>query len=349
VNIKIERILLIGTGTFIQDTVLPAILINNDNCAVQAIVNKSGTLSPEIADKLSNITPQTELACISPETIDSVFICIPQQKVIACLKQLLRLGFQDKKVIISTPIIPLAHITRIKIFRQFVQLYAFEFVPYVKSYQIVHKLIEQNKIGKLKKIHFNHSGYLYHGVAALRHLSNYRTMSRIVSERFGAFYEYRFKFNSGVSATIIEPKDYNVGEFMVAGTTGIISSYPLNIKNHHHIALKIDHNGYYSHINVNGIDIENTNIEQRAVSYFATSDKTFSISRQQFIMAAATLLNKIVEQEKGLPRCYSTIYEHLTIRIAKKLGIYLNPISLFNVSWLKKLLAWLSTPKLKSR
>lgn len=150
-NNKIDRILLIGTGTFIQDTVLPAILINSDNCTVQAIVNKSGNLSPEIADKLPNITPQTKLACISPEAIDTVFICIPQQKVIACLKQLLQLGFQDKKVIISTPIVPLAHITRIKIFRQFAQLYAFEFIPYVKSYQIALKLIEQNKIGKLKK------------------------------------------------------------------------------------------------------------------------------------------------------------------------------------------------------
>ncbi|WP_286233221.1 hypothetical protein [Thalassotalea sediminis] len=346
---NIDRILLIGTGSFIQDTVLPAILINSDKCVVQAIVNKSGALHPEIADKVPNITAQTALSSISPETIDTVFICIPQHQVIACLKKLLQHGFQHKKIVISTPIVPLAHISRITLFRQFEHLYAFEFVPYVKSYQLAHKLIAQNNIGKLKKIQFNHCGYLYHGVAALRYLSNYRTISRIVSERFGAYYEYRFKFNRGVSATILEPKDYHVGEFMIAGTTGIISSYSLNIKNHHHIALKTDDNNQYSHISVNGEKIENTHVEQRAIQYFTASDKTLTISRQQFIMAAATLLNKIIKQESHLPRCNSAIYEHVVIRLAKKLGIYLNPLSLFNVSPLKKLLTWLSNTKPKSR
>lgn len=345
----IDRILLIGTGTFIQDTVLPAILINSDTCIVQAIVNKSGSLHPEIADKVPNITAQTALSSISPETIDTVFICIPQHQVIACLKKLLQHGFQHKKVIISTPIVPLAHIAQITLFRQFEYLYAFEFVPYVKSYQLAHKLIADNKIGKLKKIQFNHCGYLYHGVAVLRYLTNYRVISRIISERFGSFYEYRFKFNRSVSATILEPKDYHVGEFMIAGTTGIISSYPLNIKNHHHIALKTNDNGQLRHISVNGVDIENTDVEQRAVTYFATSDKTLSISRQQFIMAAATLLDKIIKQEEHLPRCNSAIYEHLVIRFAKKIGFYFNPLSLFNVSLLYKILAWRANAKPKSR
>ncbi len=60
------------------------------------------------------------------------------------------------------------------------------------------------------------------------------------------------KLSSGATATIVEPRDYSIGRFLIVGENGSIADYPLqNVENSYHIDYQI-YEGAYQNLLVKG-------------------------------------------------------------------------------------------------
>lgn len=342
-QINKSKIVLIGSGEFIEKTILPALLINHHSFEIIAIINKSGALSSEINRLKNDIKVFTNITDIAADSFDTLFICVPQKAIVTVLSQLLKEKLIHKKVLLSTPCIPLNQLKKITLLKKFSNIQAFEFVPLHRKYAIAKNIIDQGNIGQIKRIIVNHSGYLYHGIATLRYLATKETISSIKSYSFGAYNEYQIKFRRRILASITEPKDYNAGSLMIAGNNGVISDYPLAISNNYCIKCITDENNIFSHFEVNGEIQPLTPIEQKATEVLPEISFQ-NIQRQLFIIAAAELFELInINKNVIHHQCYETIYEHLIVRISKKIGLYYNPFSWLKASFLKIILAKLTS------
>jgi len=335
-----KKILLIGSGMFIEQTILPALVCLKEKFKVVGILNNSGKVSTTIEQLQPNLTVTNDIKLFNASEIDIIFMCIPVQNVPSTLCKLLKNNFKNVTLFVTTPVVPLNKLNLTRELKQFKKAYAFEFVPFLSKYRLARALIEEGKVGKFKKLWLNHNGYLYHGLATIRSFMNWQYPVSVKALKFGPYSEYQFKFANSGFAAIKEPKDYNNGSFLIAGTKGLISDYSLNAKNAYFINHTLGHYGKITGFSVNNIQQPITEAERivfAELSLEMLSDKTEI--RQLNIIAAAEVFNAAYNND--LSKLYSyqdTILDHAIIRIAKKCRLYFDPFTYFGTSILKAII-----------
>jgi len=318
-----KNILLIGSGRFIANTVLPALSLLSDSYSIFGIVNRSGKLSNEIMQLNDELTCYNSLnAALSEnkENIDVIFLCVPQAAVIHCLATLKKHKLTETPLFISTPVIPLSALKKVSLLKAFNACFAFEFIPHLRPYQIAKKLISENKIGRPIKCWLNHSGYLYHGLAAVKEILAAANLKTSKAIQYGCYNEYQLSFSNGTHGQITEPKDYAYGNMLIAGSTGLISDKNSDNQDTYTITTEVDSSGFVSGFTVN----TSMNADELlSVSSYLQQLKTLHLPekdthRQLCIIAAADLFTGFINGE-SMPSCQRTIEEHLDMRLTKKL------------------------------
>lgn len=329
-----KNILLIGSGKFIANTILPALCLLPDLYSIVGFVNRSGTLSQDITRLSSSITCYKSIAsAIEQKQIDVIFLCVPQHAVIECLKELKQLKLTATPIFISTPIIPLSALKQVSVLKAFKDCYAFEFVPYLKPYQIAKQLVSKGVIGEPIKCWLNHSGYLYHGLATVKQLLKASTIKSSSSLRYGKYYEYTMTFEDNKQAQITEPKSYSEGTMLLAGTKGVISNSLSPLEGVRTIKTETDECGVLIGFSLNGAQIEglSEDIERFNKDFKSLNMGSIDLHRQLSILAAKDVFLAF-KQGIALMPCYTTtIEEHLDMRLTKKLS-NVNRV----IHWLKR-------------
>ena len=319
--INSKNILIIGSGTFIEETIFPALAILKEQYNIIGIVNKSGKLSDHIETHYPELKVSTTLLSFINHKIDVVFISTPQNVVPSILKQLIAIKLTSPTLLLTTPVLALKDIFKAKLLKSFKQAYAFEFVPLMKPYQMAKELIDEGKIGKPVKVWLNHSGYLYHGYAVVRKLLGKPELKNGKAIPYGEFNEYQLTFKKQY-ATITEPKNYAKGSFMIAGDKGIISDYLEGNDHQYQITCQTNNHGFLTGFAVNhknkSLTIEESYFLEK-ISQLPLID--ISLHKQLTLLAAYEMLSAIATNNSSL--CYSwqnTIEDHLAMRIIKKLS-----------------------------
>jgi len=168
--------------------------------------------------------------------VDSVIVCVPQKSIKRVLLNLLDFGCRDKTIFIDTPVLAKRNVVSYSVVAKFSKVVVLEDWLTLPTFSLASSLIRDGKIGKLRRIYFHHSGYRHHALAMIR----YWTGS--VFFKKGIFFHHSAEVKElvlydgkGVTTTIVEPREYLNGRFLIVGEHGSVGNYPIPSSNHYFI------------------------------------------------------------------------------------------------------------------
>jgi hypothetical protein len=145
------------------------------------------------------------------------------------VKKLLSLGLSERELFLDTPVLMSRDTHCLGDFREFKAVHTTEesfLLPYC---MMAGNLIRKGFIGTLQRIWMFHSGFRYHALATIKGIVQQRYILRANFIRYGKTnIEMNLVFPNGVKATIIEPRDYQIGRMLIAGSEGLISDYDID-------------------------------------------------------------------------------------------------------------------------
>ena len=108
-----------------------------------------------------------------------------------------------------------------RLFARFPAVLASEDNAALPFFLLARDLLEEGRIGRLRRVHLQHSGYRHHAIAAIKRLTGARSPRTISIERWNRWCsEIRLSFPGGVRAVIQEPRRYGSGRTMIIGSEG---------------------------------------------------------------------------------------------------------------------------------
>jgi predicted dehydrogenase len=244
------RILLVGGGRRAQATILPAI-----HC-MQPWVELAGvhTRTPREMNLLGGrleIATRDDLAQADLSALDAIIVSVGIRQVPEVLHTLAPMDTRHLTLMLDTPIIHHRDLHAMRRFSQYRDVLACEDAFALPPFVLARRLIDEGKIGRLRYVQLFHSGYRFHALASLRQL----TGSGPRSIRFTRWNPWcdslTMRFPGRVKATIIEPRDYEVGKVLIAGEKGFITDYPIDHPNATRIGYRTE-DGRYVGLTIDG-------------------------------------------------------------------------------------------------
>lgn len=222
-----KRVLVIGAGNRIQNTVLPALFCLEPKVDVVGICSKSRK-KLKSPDGKSTFTTITDMNAIDYPSLDAIIVAVTTNNVPDVLRRLTEFNVEKTILFLDTPVLRLDDLRASKYFNFFGRVYVSEDYPFIASFNLVKQLVKAGTIGRLRHIYLFHNGYNHHALAILKHLTSNKLVSFAkVKKRNNEVQEICFRFPNGVEATVIKPRDYGMGRFLVTGESGFIADYQL--------------------------------------------------------------------------------------------------------------------------
>ncbi len=245
---------------------MPALCYLGDGYNIQGVYSRSNNNHDKIKRNW-NVTTSTNIDDFNLKRIDWIIIAVNLDQVPVVTNKLLSLGLSNKVIFLDTPVINIDDIFYISSLKRFKNVYVTEESIVMPQFCIAKKLINEGKIGELKGIWLFHSGFKYHAIATIRSfLGKKRILKAQSYEITKNCYELTIKFNGGVRATILEPRNYSSGRFLISGTDGLISDYDINNDMTDSSVYKISylkHNGVIKGFILNGEEIKKNRLDRK--------------------------------------------------------------------------------------
>lgn len=224
---KQKNVLVIGSGKRVQSAILPALACLKSVYRIAGICTRSEH-AVRIPGAKTVIWTNDQLAATDFSAIDLIIIAVPSSQVVPVCRELVSAGARHCVVYVDTPVLPFRDMLQCGIFSLFKAVRVSEDYRSMLCYDAAARIIRNGHIGTLKHIYLFHAGYAYHAIAIVKKLAGcqwVQTIRRVSISR--EIHEVRLRLPGGVGATIVEPKDYSVGRFLLVGDKGCISDYPL--------------------------------------------------------------------------------------------------------------------------
>ena len=213
-----KRVLLIGAGRRILQNVLPVFEAMDDLYEVAAIY----TRTLEEGGGSRELRPITELSSL--EDIDLVHVAVDKDSIPQALETLAGLDPARTELLIDTPVLRFRHFLHLKWLERMRAIWVPEDCATLPWIPVVRRAIAAGAIGELHTLHFDRSGYAYHGLATAKALTGAKRVTSGRRVRVGAGrFERRLRLSSGHSAIFVEPRDYLRGHLRLIGSRGVIT------------------------------------------------------------------------------------------------------------------------------
>jgi len=228
------KIALVGAGRRIRSHIIPA-LVRSRGVEIAAVF---GTRPRDIAvggiDWTINDFNEADVQTF--EHMNAIVVCVPQAAIRQVLEKLLKIGCHDKRIFVDTPVLAMKNVLSYSILKKFKKMSVLEDWLSLPTFQLVSGIISSGRVGKIRRIYFSHSGYRHHAVSIIRYWTGTQCIKK------GRFLnhsqhvkEFILRDDTGVTTTIIEPREYIGGQFLIVGEEGSIANYPLPATNHYWI------------------------------------------------------------------------------------------------------------------
>lgn len=263
-----KKVLIIGSGRRVQNTILPAIYCLQDEFELLAIYSRS-IKDISLFGGQVQIRTTNALSKIDFQSLDLIMVAVTIEQVPDVLKKLAAYDTRQIRLLIDTPVLRWRDIRLARYFKRFRSVGVSEDSITLPPFVLASKLLEQGRIGKMKEISLIHSGYRYHALATLKMLTGVNYISKIKnSYSHDKISEREIIFRNGISASIVEPRDYSIGKFHIIGETGSIADYEYNANNLYRIEYQKE-NGIYRGLLLNGVAQHPDELDQKYLRWIS--------------------------------------------------------------------------------
>jgi len=339
-----KNIVLIGAGKRVINTIAPALLINKNYKINQIISNNPGKeiKLPHQNTYLSFLTNPLEK--IKLNNTDILYIGIPPKEIIKVIKYLDQTQNLNKIILlIDTPPINIKNLFEISYFQRFKEVYVLEDWPFFKTFNILKEYINKNLIGDLKDIFLFHNSYKYHTLSLLRKLFNINSFTIILKKKQSGGFSKTYIFSGFKKiCSIQDPRNYNVGRFILKGTKGSISDYEINSNNNFkNLILKYE---IFNNI-LSGFSIYTKNKIYKNYplkNKFIIKSNTINSEIHEYLkIDAVNEMLELISKNKYTNKysLRSAIYDYIAYFCVDKFGLFIDvPIPFTNISILSILI-----------
>ncbi len=220
------RVVLVGAGRRARDTILPAIHACAPHVEVTAVCARSVREIELLGGRVRTTTsllPETDVS-----NTDAVVVSVGAESVEAVLGELAaREEAGTLTLMLDTPVLEPAHLRAAATFPRFRAVLASEDTYCLPLYVLVRRLVDEGRIGRLRRVYLFHSGYRHHALAGLKRLTGVRPRRVSVDRANRWCADVHVTFPGGVRAQIVEPRRYEIGRAMIVGETGFVADYPV--------------------------------------------------------------------------------------------------------------------------
>jgi predicted dehydrogenase len=253
------RIALVGAGRRARETLIPAIHAASAWIDLVAVCTRSARPIELLGSgfRASSI-PLGEL---DPREVDAAVIAVGTRSVPGVLDDLAARGGGGLTVMVDTPVLDPADLAAAKGLARFRAGLASEDNFALPLFVLARRLVDDGRVGRLRKAYLFHSGYRHHALAALRRLTGARPRRVSVDRSSRWTADVHVSFSGGVRATIVEPRRYEIGRTLVAGDAGFIADYPIDHPRATHVGYRTE-NGRFRGLTVDDEPVATTELDE---------------------------------------------------------------------------------------
>ncbi len=244
-----KKIVIIGAGNRVRDTIIPALVCLHDGFEITAIVGRR-TREIKITKSGKTLFVRDTLAGIDFRKTDLVIIAVTLSEVPKILWRLPA----GLTVMVDTPVLAFYHFWALPLFLKFKKVSVSEEFPSLPPLSAAKAIIAAGLIGRIQKIEFLNFGYEYHALAAAKFLATQTPL---------AVFHKNIYFTGGANFVYIRPQDYQNGRFRIIGDKGSISNFD---KASDFVIRPQIKNGLYSCLEINGKRQSPTELDKKYLS-----------------------------------------------------------------------------------
>ena len=200
-----KKVLIIGSGNRIRNSFFPALQCLAATHSIVGLYSRTPA-HRQLVCKKWGIKEVTSLEEFAFSEVDLVIMSISTHAVPKVLQSI---GHKcsETALLIDTPVFmsirSFLNIRSLKMFKRV--LVAEDFIQY-PHFKIMRDVIKKQTLGDIRKIELYRTGYEYHGLALIRSFLNLAKVRSVLMRTVGdGADEFTFKFDSGISGTIVEP------------------------------------------------------------------------------------------------------------------------------------------------
>ena len=198
--------------------------------------------------------------------VDAAVIAVPLPQVPQVLAELDAYPAPRPTLMLDTPGLAPGDLSAARHFPRFPAVLASEDNFALPLYVEARRLLDEGRIGWLRRIHMLHSGYRHHAIAALKQLTGSRHPKRVSVHRWNRWCsDVRMTFPGGVHASIVEPRRYEIGRTMIVGSEGFITDYSIDHPKVTCIGYRVE-DGRYLGLTVDGEPVGATALDDALAS-----------------------------------------------------------------------------------
>lgn len=312
-----KNVLIIGSGKRVQSTIIPALMCLRDDFNISHIYSRSEKTIKCSLDY--EIETKTQLSDIDVASIDLIMVAITLDQVPSVLKKLLKYNTQHIVLMLDTPVLRFRDIYSVRYFKNFKKVLVLEDTIALPPFVVARDLIVKNNIGKLTSIDFIHNGYKYHALASLKMLVGNNKIISIKNRKLANKTQVKeILFPQEIMTSLLEPRDYSKGKFIIHGESGSIADYEVQGMNLYKIGY-LSQNGLYMGLSLNGEDILPNTIDKKYQQYISNNLIDQSLMNSMKIRGLMDLITSF--DKPTSPFHYApdeAIYDALAIKISER-------------------------------
>ena len=320
-----RRVLVIGAGKRVEETVLPALMCLQGSIEIAGVVARS---SRKISFYEGEFTAQTET---SPEafdlaTIDTIVVAVTRSQVPAVIRSLARFDTHHVSLMLDTPVLDPGGFGAMKMFPRFRRVVCSEDAIALPPIAAARALIDEGAIGDVRGIWLFHSGWRNHALASIRSMIGMRRPSRITVRRWNEKWsETRFRFAGGVRATVVQPHIHGHGKMLVVGDRGAIADYDTERGESRRIGYVVE-DGVYRGSTIDGKLVASERDELLFANLPRAGLPRPTIDNMFKIRGFMELVASLGEDRPALTYDpFEAIYDHQSLRVAERVGTFVDP------------------------
>jgi predicted dehydrogenase len=320
------RVAMVGVGRRARHTLLPALFALGDRVVVEAAFGRTArSLALEAAGGRP-LAVRDDLGDADLSGIDVVVVALPLRAVPDVLRRLEHAGASGATLMLDTPVLHHRDLDALDLLDRFRDVVVSEDAIALPPFTLARQLVDEGRIGDLTRISLFHSGYRHHALATLQELVGRGRPTRVRVRRWGrGSAEIRVLFRGGVEGVVVEPRDYGVGRFLVAGSEGFIADYPIRHKHATVIGYDCDR-GRYRGLLLDGEPVPPSALDQAFQTDLAAGledESTMALLKVRGFMSLVDAVATGAPTPRKQP--IDALVDDLSLRVAERTGHWVDP------------------------
>jgi hypothetical protein len=319
------RVALVGLGRRARQTLLPAIHALEPRVELTGVFTRNARTEVLFGGARS-VDTRDDLATADLSGVDIVVVAVDLRSVPGVLDELAGGDTSRATLMLDTPVVHYRDLGALDGFDRFGDVLVSEDCLALPPFTLARRVLEEGRLGELRKVFLFHSGYRHHALATLQGLVGTGRPTRLRVRRFGrGSAEVTVTFRGGVEATLVEPRDYGAGRFLVAGTEGFLADYPVTHKDAVEIGYALAEGQYRGML----LDGEPVPPDELDTAFAAGVPRDLEDTSTMALLKVRGFMSLLDAVAAGRPeprkQPVDALVDDLSLRIAERVGVFADP------------------------